>query len=87
VSSNRVTTAPAREEGPEVVPENATPVGGGSTNEYVVKKLVDDRVDSRRGRLFRVRWLGYRPDENTWEEEAGIPQHFIDRYRRTRALH
>ena len=37
-------------------------------DEYVVEAIVDHRGDPRRrARMeFRVRWLGYEPDEDTW---------------------
>ena len=62
----------------------STDPGDEPTREYVVEKLVDDRPDPERGRLFRVRWMGYDPEDDTWEEEAGLPRHFIERYLRGR---
>jgi Chromo (CHRromatin Organisation MOdifier) domain len=36
--------------------------------------------------LYQVRWLGYDPAEDTWEEKDELPSHFIRRYWRTKGL-
>jgi Chromo (CHRromatin Organisation MOdifier) domain len=48
---------------------------------YVVDKLVDvlEAVDGS-SQVYCVRWLGYNPDEDTWEPEDNLPKHFIRRY-------
>ena len=36
------------------------------TNKFYVEKIVDDK-DSENGKLYRVRWVGYQENEDTWE--------------------
>jgi transposase InsO family protein len=45
--------------------------------EYVIDRVVD--ADAQ-GRLYRVRWLGYEEEEDTWEPEENLPGQFIRRY-------
>ena len=40
--------------------------------EWRVDSIVDYRDSKRRGRLFRVRWAGYGPEEDTWEPEGRL---------------
>jgi Chromo (CHRromatin Organisation MOdifier) domain len=52
-----------------------------SAQEYVVDKIVDAVDSFGDGSLvYRVRWLGYDPSEDTWEPEEHLPAHFIRRY-------
>ena len=52
------------------------------TDEYVIDEIVDTRVNkSRRNRyakpgetLYRVRWYGYEPDDDTWEPTKHLPR-------------
>jgi Chromo (CHRromatin Organisation MOdifier) domain len=53
-----------------------------SREEYVVEKIVDEAQNADGGKLYRVRWMGYKPEEDTWEKEAHLPLHFIRRYER-----
>jgi hypothetical protein len=48
--------------------------------EYVVERLVDVGQDGKGRRLYRVRWLGYKPEEDTWEPAENLPQHVIRRF-------
>jgi RNase H-like domain found in reverse transcriptase/Reverse transcriptase (RNA-dependent DNA polymerase)/Integrase zinc binding domain/Chromo (CHRromatin Organisation MOdifier) domain/Integrase core domain len=52
--------------------------------EYVVERIIDAQSDNNEQTLYRVRWLGYTPDEDTWEPEGNLPSHFIRRYWRKR---
>jgi hypothetical protein len=45
--------------------------------EYVIDRVVD--ADAQ-GRFYRIRWLGYEKNEDTWEPEENIPGQFIRRY-------
>ena len=36
--------------------------------------------DHPEGRLYRVPWYGYRPDEDTLEPASHIPANFVPRY-------
>jgi hypothetical protein len=53
-----------------------------SREEYVVEKIVDEAQNADGGKLYRVRWMGYKPEEDTWEKEAHLPPHSIRRYER-----
>jgi hypothetical protein len=45
---------------------------------------MDAQSDDAGQPLYRVRWMGYPPEEDTWEYEGNLPSHFIRRYWRTR---
>lgn len=55
-------------------------------NEFVVEAIVGHRGDRRRraGMEFRVRWLGYEPDDDTWlpyrevRELAALDRYAVD---------
>jgi Chromo (CHRromatin Organisation MOdifier) domain len=55
--------------------------------EYVFDKLVDvwEAVDGS-SRVYRVRWLGYNPNGDTWESEDNLPKHFIRRYWKSKGI-
>ena len=56
--------------------------------EYVIETIVDHEVNrSRRNRyakygdtLYKVRWHGYQPDDDTWEPTKHLPRSHISRY-------
>jgi Chromo (CHRromatin Organisation MOdifier) domain len=52
----------------------------------VVDRLVDAQMNDMGQILNQVRWLGYDPAEDTWEENGELPIHFIRRYWRTKGL-
>jgi hypothetical protein len=51
---------------------------------FVVEKLVDFGEAADGTRLYRVRWLGYESNEDTWEPEECLPDTFIWRYWKTK---
>jgi Integrase core domain/Chromo (CHRromatin Organisation MOdifier) domain len=59
-------------------------IGASTQGEFVVEKLVDFGESSDGARLYRVRWLGYEANEDTWEHESGLPNAFIRRYWRNK---
>jgi Chromo (CHRromatin Organisation MOdifier) domain len=61
---------------PELEPE--------AERECVVERIVDAQSDDVGQPLYRVRWMGYSPEEDTWEPTGNLPSHFIRRYWRTR---
>ena len=64
-----------------VPPRDKAPSNNASAQEYVVDKIVDAVDGFGDGSLvYRVRWLGYDPSEDTWEPEEHLPAHFIRRY-------
>jgi hypothetical protein len=66
---------------PEVIPDP-----GPREKEYVVDRLVDAQMNDMGQILYQVRWLGYDPAEDTWEDKDELPSHFIRRYWRTKGL-
>jgi transposase InsO family protein len=57
-----------------------------TTHEYVVDRIVDAVDGVGVGTLvYRVRWLGYDADDDTWEPEHNLPAHFIRRYWRNQS--
>jgi hypothetical protein len=55
--------------------------------EYVFDKILDvwETVDGR-SRVYRVRWLRYNPNEDTWEPEENLPKQFIRRYWKSKGI-
>jgi hypothetical protein len=52
--------------------------------EYVIERIVDAQSDNAGHPLYRVRLMGYNPEEDTWEPEGNLPSHFIRRNWRKR---
>jgi hypothetical protein len=52
--------------------------------EYVIERIVDAQSDNAEHPLYRVRWMGCNPEEDTWEPEGNLPSHFIRSYWRKR---
>jgi hypothetical protein len=47
-----------------------------SEQEYVVEKVVDvGKALYGRSRVYRFRWLGYNPNEDTLDPEENLPKH------------
>ena len=53
---------------------------------YEIGGLVDAGIDPQGNELYRVRWAGYSPDEDTWEPAENLPRALIREYKRTHAL-
>jgi hypothetical protein len=64
---------------PEVTPDP-------TEREYVVDRIVDAQMIDRGRILYQVRWLGYDPTEDTWEDKDELPRQFIRRYWRTKGF-
>jgi Chromo (CHRromatin Organisation MOdifier) domain len=47
--------------------------------EYVVEKIVNVDLDELGNILCKVRWMGYLPEEDTWEPGEGLPPHLVRR--------
>jgi hypothetical protein len=54
--------------------------------EFVVERIVDAAMDEGGSILYRIRWLGYKDFEDTWQGEESIPNQFIRRYWKTKGL-
>jgi hypothetical protein len=54
--------------------------------EFVVDRVVDAAMDEGGQVLYRIRWMGYQEEEDTWQEEATIPKQFIRRYWKAKGL-
>jgi hypothetical protein len=60
---------------------NTQSPSSGENQEYVVDQIVDAFEDQEDGTyIYRVRWIGYTSEEDTWEPERDLPHHFIRRY-------
>ena len=53
---------------------------------YEVEALVDAGVADDGTVLYRVRWKGYPPDQDTWEPSSSLPRELIRAYRRRNQL-
>lgn len=50
---------------------------------FKVEKIVDSRVDKHGVPLYKTRWKGYRPDDDTWEPSENVASTgHIDRFER-----
>jgi hypothetical protein len=45
--------------------------------DYVIERIVDAQSDNAGQPLYRVRWMGYNPEEDTWEPEGNLPSHLF----------
>jgi hypothetical protein len=54
--------------------------------EFVVDRVVDAAMDEGGHVLYRIRWLGYHEEEDTWQEDDTVPKQFIKRYWKTKGL-
>jgi Chromo (CHRromatin Organisation MOdifier) domain len=65
---------------PDTSPGTQSP-SSGENQEYVVDRIVDAFEDQEDGTyIYRVSWMGYTSEEDTWEPERNLPHHFIRRY-------
>ena len=53
---------------------------------YEVGGLVDAGVDDKGNELYKVRWAGYTPVDDTWEPAENLPGVLIREYKRTHGL-
>ena len=53
---------------------------------YEIGDLVDAGIDPQGNELYRVRWSGYSPEEDTWEPAENLPRALIREYKRIHAL-
>ena len=50
--------------------------------EYEIEKVLDAGVADDGSILFRIRWKGYGPSDDTWEPEENLPQEIVRAARR-----
>jgi hypothetical protein len=53
-----------------------------STEEYVIDRLVDEGRDPKGRTIYRVLWISYSKEEDTWDWTEHLPAHFIRLYLR-----
>ena len=53
---------------------------------YEVEKIVDAGLDDDGHAIYRVRWQGYTPSEDTWEPARYLPHQLVRAYRRKHNL-
>jgi hypothetical protein len=58
----------------------------GSEQKYVIDRVKDAEMNYQGRVLYHVRWFGYDPTDDTWEDKVDIPIHFVRRYRRLKGL-
>jgi Chromo (CHRromatin Organisation MOdifier) domain len=51
-----------------------------SREEFAIERIVDAQYGEDGENLCRVRWVGYTPEEDTWELASNLPPHFLRRY-------
>ena len=54
--------------------------------EYEVSKLIDAGLDEEGREVYRVRWTGYGPEEDTWEPASRLPRSLVRAYKQARGL-
>jgi Chromo (CHRromatin Organisation MOdifier) domain len=54
-------------------------------DEYVIERIVDSGVGEDGAMVYRVRWVGYSPEEDSWQLAEHLPSHFVRRYERAQA--
>jgi transposase InsO family protein len=52
--------------------------------EYAIERLVDIGYGEDGVPLYRVRWVGYSPEEDTWESSQHLPPHFVRRFEKAK---
>jgi RNase H-like domain found in reverse transcriptase/Reverse transcriptase (RNA-dependent DNA polymerase)/Integrase zinc binding domain/Integrase core domain/Chromo (CHRromatin Organisation MOdifier) domain len=52
--------------------------------EYAIDRVVDSGYGANGEQLYRVRWTGYLPEEDTWEIAPHLPPHFVRRYEKAK---
>ena len=64
-----------------VTPNTVTPDGAPPPEpEYAIDRIVGHGEDDKGRPLYRVRWYGYPPEDDTWEPAGNIPDNFLRRY-------
>ena len=58
------------------------PEAGYGTREFMIDRLTAEGIDDTGTPVFRVRWKGYSPRDDTWEPEASLPAPIVARFRR-----
>jgi Chromo (CHRromatin Organisation MOdifier) domain len=54
--------------------------------EFVVDRIVDAAMNEGGQVMYRIRWMGYQEEEDTWQEEVTIPKQFIRGYWKAKGL-
>ena len=55
-------------------------------DEYVIEGIVGAGQDSDGSELYRVRWEGYGPEDDTWEPAANLPRSLVSAYKRAHGI-
>ena len=53
---------------------------------YEIGGLVDAGIDDNGNELYKVRWAGYGPADDTWEPASNLPSALVREYKRTHVL-
>ena len=52
--------------------------------EFAIERVVDSDQGEDGISRYRVRWVGYSPEEDTWEIAQHLPPHFIRQYEKAK---
>ncbi|CDF32213.1 unnamed protein product [Chondrus crispus] len=63
------------------VPVHQDPAEAEADTEHAIDRIVAHGEADDGSPLYRVRWFGYSPKEDTWERADNLPENFIRRYR------
>jgi hypothetical protein len=55
-----------------------------SREEYAIERVVDSGYGEDGVILYRVRWVGYSPGEDTWESAQHLPPHVVRRFEKAK---
>ena len=58
------------------------PESGYGTREFMIDRLMAEGIDDAGEAVFRVRWKGYSPRDDTWEPVDSLPAPIVARFRK-----
>ena len=71
---------------PPVTRRKSRRIATRTDQEYEIGGIVDAGVDEDGREVYRVRWAGYGPEEDTWEPAANLLKTLVREYKRAKGL-